>query len=730
MSSFFDLNYELVYPTPSPDVLAKAFINRLWRKLHIENFSLLIVFYGKHRCLTEGNKVLMASGCWKNIEDVREGDNVFSPQKDGSILVSKVLQTTRYFCDDVYDVVEAKGKKRLLYSCSNNHNIPLLYYCSKRNGNLHGKDLPRTRTRKIKEYPAEYITKYKKALQSRMITFTSPPIDFKQNNAEIDPYCLGLWLGDGHCSIQIREHKKSFLENPSRYLNKKYLNTLKISDKAINYAIGITTNDPEIICSFKQRYDEINSIGAKQGTTAVMIRITSTGLFFKHLQKLGLIGTKSGTKFIPKECLLSSVDFRLQLLAGLIDTDGYVCNNANNIEITSKSLKLANDILDMVHSLGGNGTVTKVKKKIKSIDFEGTYYTARFAFNKKILFELTKHVQVKRKKERILKHINIADTTNSNHKIYDPRNISINCIHAKPQMVYGFTLDSESHWFITNNWIVTCNSGKSLSATSLAYILDETFEQNLEKRIVYSSRDTLAAFKEIREKRIKGAAVIIDEAGSGDLSNTRWYEEASKIISSELQAVGYLNPFIGFVTQNFSFINTTARKLSQGVFEVSRTNNLYTTIKPYWIETSPFITGIHRRYPIFCENREGIPSNVYKLSRIKMGMPPLDIRHRYEAHSQAYKDRLLVDSEQTIQALEMDKKKGQVYVEGIEAIVTEIVNNKNAYMTRSHKAGVKDFLNAEIIRHRHSLPAKDSKLVKALAEQQLHKKLTTDSNPV
>lgn len=263
--------------------------------------------------------------------------------------------------------------------------------------------------------------------------------------------------------------------------------------------------------------------------------------------------------------------------------------------------------------------------------------------------------------------------------------------------------------------------GKSLSAVDYCYILDETFEENMESRIVYTSRDLIKAFRDIKTQGIKGGGIVVDEAGSGDLSNMRWYEELAKVVSAELQAVGYLNPLICFVTQNFSFINTTARKLSQGVFEVNRTNNLYSTIKPFWIENNPWITGFYRKYPIFCESRGGVASNVYKLNKIKIGLPPRAIKERYIAHSQAFKDQLLLSSEESVRVDEFDKNKKRALVTGIEAIVTEVSTNSDDYMSYSKKKGIATYLNENIIRYKHNITMKDAKLVKSLCERELFK---------
>ena len=264
--------------------------------------------------------------------------------------------------------------------------------------------------------------------------------------------------------------------------------------------------------------------------------------------------------------------------------------------------------------------------------------------------------------------------------------------------------------------------GKSVGAVSFAYILDPTFEENLETRVVYTGKDIVNAFNEIKKKKIKGGAVVIDEAGSTEISNQRWYEESAKLVNAELQAIGYLNPFIAFVTQSFSFINTTARKLSQGVFEVNRNTNQYSNIKPFWIDNNPWVSSTYRKYPIFCERRNNVVSNVFKINNIKIGLPPEDVFKRYRHHSEAFKDNLLKSSIEELETMDLLKQQKSVFVTGIDAIVTEVLTNIDNYTTTSHLGTtVKD----EVIKHKHELTWRDAKLVKALVEQKMKKQHNT-----
>jgi len=81
---------------------------------------------GREGCQPKGSKVMMCGkNKWKNIEDVKIKDYVFSPQHNGDYICSKVLRTNTFFSKKTFDVFEVSGRKRKLYSCSANHEIPV-----------------------------------------------------------------------------------------------------------------------------------------------------------------------------------------------------------------------------------------------------------------------------------------------------------------------------------------------------------------------------------------------------------------------------------------------------------------------------------------------------------------------------------------------------------------------------------------------------------------------------
>ena len=134
----------------------------------------------------------------------------------------------------------------------------------------------------------------------------------------LDPYYVGAWLGDGTSAntsvTNIDEQIIEFL--------KKFAKT---------YDMPLVNKD-------KMRY----FIGESQDVSNIVMQ---------KLRKLDLIKNKH----IPKCYLQNSVEIRLQVLAGLIDTDGHLAGHngdGNYFEIVQKSERVAKDIVILANSLG------------------------------------------------------------------------------------------------------------------------------------------------------------------------------------------------------------------------------------------------------------------------------------------------------------------------------------------------------------------------------------------
>lgn len=156
---------------------------------------------------------------------------------------------------------------------------------------------------------------------------------FDPQPIEIDPYILGLLLGDGglkHNRVQFSSIDQELIQTVNKYLQ-KFNYILKKYGKNNVCTYSICTN--------------------KQPNHIIQI-----------LKKYGLYGTTSHTKFIPPEFKYNTLHVRYEILRGLLDTDGHIGKNGS-IEFSSTSHQLINDVKEIVLSLGG---ITEIRGRATS----------------------------------------------------------------------------------------------------------------------------------------------------------------------------------------------------------------------------------------------------------------------------------------------------------------------------------------------------------------------------
>jgi len=153
------------------------------------------------------------------------------------------------------------------------------------------------------------------------------PVFFNsQKKLPLDPYLLGLLLGDG-CMSGVS--KNVVFCNPEHDLQKSFMEKLPIQDTGV-------------ICNRKK------DVRIKRKVKNNKISETK-----KILCDLNLVGKKSTEKFIPENYIYTSKENRLALLQGLIDTDGTVSGDRMTIiEYSTSSKQLAQDCVFLVRSLG------------------------------------------------------------------------------------------------------------------------------------------------------------------------------------------------------------------------------------------------------------------------------------------------------------------------------------------------------------------------------------------
>ena len=155
------------------------------------------------------------------------------------------------------------------------------------------------------------------------------PTELEAQDVPLDAYALGLLLGDGCISTTTP--------------------TFCTADPELAGALEESLDRIEV--KHKDRYDYVlRHTEGHRGGVIVANPVTTA------LRELGLAGTTSSTKFIPRAYLDNSYDVRLSLLQGLLDTDGGPVTQRGRtcrVQYTTTSPRLRDDVVYLVRSLGG-----------------------------------------------------------------------------------------------------------------------------------------------------------------------------------------------------------------------------------------------------------------------------------------------------------------------------------------------------------------------------------------
>jgi hypothetical protein len=266
------------------------------------------------------------------------------------------------------------------------------------------------------------------------------PVQFATKELFLDPYIMGILLGDG-CLVQ----KTSFSTKDIEIVN-------NISEKLPNGFAVKKVESSQCDYSIVSEGSHVNEITD----------------FIRELK----LNVKSAFKFIPEEYLLGDINQRIELLRGLMDSDGTISNNktqtASHESFSSVSQDLINGVKFLVQSLGGTATISSPQQSYYyNQDGEKVlcqdYFTAHLNFNPEINpFLLT------RKSQRYIPKSK-----------YPPRRYIVDVEKVSEKECQCIMVEDESHLYLTNDFIVTHNTYMAL------YGAIEMMSEDADKQLLY-----------------------------------------------------------------------------------------------------------------------------------------------------------------------------------------------------------------------------------------------------
>lgn len=240
------------------------------------------MFSGK--CLGIDTPILMYDGTLKMVQDIKIGDYIMGDDSTYREVLTICQGTGKLF-----KVIPFFGDS---YIVNEDHILSLKH--SRRNKKI--------KNISIKDYLKKSIN-FKKTYKGYRVS-----INFNTKLIDLDPYIIGLWLGD-----------------------------------SINNDLKIFNKDKEIIKIYENHFLKNNF---------------KKELFHNKLKELNLFKNKH----IPNSFKTNNREQRLKLLAGLLETDGYYNKSQQIYKIFQINKKLSEDILYLVRSLGFSALIKEMKK--------------------------------------------------------------------------------------------------------------------------------------------------------------------------------------------------------------------------------------------------------------------------------------------------------------------------------------------------------------------------------
>lgn len=397
------------------------------------------------------------------------------------------------------------------------------------------------------------------------------PIEFEKKNLPIHPYALGLLIGDGsfvNGTPKFTNPEKDVVDLLRNYLGKRYSVTVCSTAKDYEYCIA----DNEKVVRDKNN-DGTFAEGYRNG---IKVR----------LSQLGLFGCISSSKFIPEIYKYSSVKDRIDILSGLMDTDGSI-ERQGCYSFSSKSEQLIKDIKFIVESLGG--TCTYSKRNTRYTDKYGNRskpflsYRCYFKFNSSILpFKSKKH------KDKYNKF------PCKSKRGTEPVRVIRNIEYVGKQECQCIAIDSKSHLYLTNNCIVTHNT------TWWTTVIMALLHYN-RKILIISNEENVKKFKVkfmiwLLGKRNRYFKLTKKKMSSGDI-NEESREQLAQV--QQFWRENYKGK-VKFISINDADMKVVKKKIRENVLRYGYDTVLYDTFK---IQESDF-EGTRQDLSLVRDSRE------------------------------------------------------------------------------------------------------------------------------
>lgn len=311
-------------------------------------------------------------------------------------------------------------------------------------------------------------------------------VHFPKRELPIPPYILGALLGDGSfgdhialCNMDMEVIERvdeeldilgcslTYPTNKNNIIYGIRTNDIKNNKTARRISVRNVNTNEEII--YHSIGEAVKLLGLTRGEVTWRCNNNKTIDDFSYsflpplvrwqnpikdcIHKLGLQKVKAYDKFIPDLYKYSSIEDRIDLLRGLMDTDGTIKKNGN-ASFTTTSKQLADDLVELVRSLGGRATYSHRDRTQRgpSVFFDKNVNKTRVIKSARISYDL---------------NVSLPKDINPFYLSRKAERFNPKCIHHKgiksiepvcEKEVQCILVEDPEHLYITDEYIVTHNT--------------------------------------------------------------------------------------------------------------------------------------------------------------------------------------------------------------------------------------------------------------------------------
>lgn len=360
------------------------------------------------KCHAPGTPILMHDGSLKKVEDIKAGDVVMGPDS-----MPRTVLVVHTGFGELFRVTPSFGRESFVVN--GDHKLVL-----KQTKDGWGKTKGDVTVISVYDWLSA-------SKEWRLYHHLWRPagVEFRERDIDLDPYFLGLWLGDGS-----------------------------------NYAPSVTTGDAEVV-SFLTEYAKrtgLNCVRYDTGSGCETWALTGTvygpGYGSKGLRErpwtvrdgLNAYGLLQN-KHVPDAYRRNSLAVRRQVLAGLLDSDGFLGGGTGSMVFSNTNERLVDDVLFLARSVGLRAT-----KTVKNATLNGEPYTSFLVYMAGDFSQVP--IRIPRKKP--------SEPSEWKDRLCTGFKVEA----AGEGAFYGFELDGD-HLYVAGDFVVHHNTNAVLRAIAL-----------------------------------------------------------------------------------------------------------------------------------------------------------------------------------------------------------------------------------------------------------------------